>query len=59
MSEVALLAALGVAVLALPALFVLGRKSGRSAELTRQLAANGGYDAIIYVEATTASRLLR
>src|SRR5688572_14417264 len=39
MSEVALLAALGVAVLALPALFVLGRKSGRSGEIARQSAA--------------------
>lgn len=39
MNEVALLAALGVAVLALPALFVLGRKSGRSAEIARQIAA--------------------
>jgi ribonuclease Y len=39
MNEVALLAALGVAVLALPALFVLGRKSGRSAEIARQTAA--------------------
>jgi ribonuclease Y len=39
MSEVALLAALGVAVLALPALFVLGRKLGKSGELTRQAAA--------------------
>src|SRR5688572_14769228 len=39
MNEVALLAALGVAVLALPALFVLGRKSGRGAEIARQSAA--------------------
>jgi ribonuclease Y len=39
MNEVALLAALGVAVLALPALFVLGRKTGRNAELARQAAA--------------------
>ena len=39
MSEGALLAALGVAVLALPALFVLGRKTGRNAELARQAAA--------------------
>ena len=39
MSEVALLAALGVAVLALPALFVLGRKTGRSGEIARQAAA--------------------
>jgi ribonucrease Y len=39
MSEGALLAALGVAILALPALFVLGRKSGRSAEIARQTVA--------------------
>ena len=39
MNEVALLAALGVAVLASPALFVLGRKTGRNAELARQAAA--------------------
>ena len=39
MNEVALLAALGVAVLALPALFVLGRKTGRSGEIARQSAA--------------------
>jgi ribonuclease Y len=39
MNEFALLAALGVAVLALPALFVLGRKSGASAELKRQASA--------------------
>lgn len=39
MNEVALLAALGVVVLASPALFVLGRKTGRNAELARQAAA--------------------
>jgi ribonuclease Y len=39
MNEVALLAALGVAILALPALFVLGRKTGRSTEVARQVAA--------------------
>src|SRR5690349_10109046 len=39
MDEFALLAALGVAVLALPALFVLGRKLGKNAEVARQAVA--------------------
>jgi ribonuclease Y len=39
MNEFALLAALGVAILALPALFFLGRKAGTSAELRRQASA--------------------
>ena len=39
MNKVALLAALGVVVLASPALFVLGRKTGRNAERARQAAA--------------------
>ena len=38
MNETALLAALGVAVLALPALFVWGRKAGASSERRRQAA---------------------
>src|SRR5688500_9376411 len=39
MNEFALPAALGVAILALPALFFLGRKAGTSAELRRQASA--------------------
>jgi ribonuclease Y len=39
MNENALLAALGVAALALPALFVLGRRIGSSSEIKRQAAA--------------------
>ena len=39
MNEFALLAALGVAILALPALFVSGRRSGGSAERRKQIAA--------------------
>ncbi|MEX2177956.1 MAG: ribonuclease Y [Gemmatimonadaceae bacterium] len=39
MNEYALLAALGVAILALPALFVWGRRSGIGSEFKRQLAA--------------------
>ena len=44
MSEVALLAALGVAVLAMPALFVLGRRAGRNSEIARQTAAKATAD---------------
>src|SRR5213593_3870440 len=39
MSETALLAALGVAALALPALFVIGRRAGAASERKRQSAA--------------------
>jgi ribonuclease Y len=39
MNSTVLLAALGVAILAMPALFILGRKLGSSAELQRQAAA--------------------
>src|SRR5438270_5184515 len=39
MNSTALLAALGVAILALPALFVLGRRTGISAENRRQASA--------------------
>ena len=41
MSEVALLAALGVAVVALPALFIIGRKAGAAGEVKRLSAAKG------------------
>jgi ribonucrease Y len=39
MNELALLAALGVAIVALPALFFVGRRSGTAAEKARQVAA--------------------
>jgi len=42
MSSTALLAALGVAILALPALFFLGRRSGVSSEINRHAAAKTG-----------------
>jgi len=41
MNATVLLAALGVAILALPALFVIGRRMGISSELRRQAAAKG------------------
>src|ERR1051325_2212243 len=42
MSEIALLAALGVSVVALPALFFVGRRMGIGAERARQVAAKAG-----------------
>ncbi len=58
----ALLAALGVAVLALPALFVLGRKLGRSGEVARQLAAKATAEETskrILIEAEREAETLR